>query len=421
MLCKIDATIGTTDEKARAINFLRAIQAIATAAAGSTPSVTPLTAPSTLGTGNVITSVISNTEAGGWTSSSSTTLTNAYSATSATPYLLDLYSTANSDTGKTTYPYLKASFYTNRGAPFNSTSSLIWTQTTYLSNQSIDVTVGFHTGTAADGNYLGTNIADASWSRNLTCGGNLTGGAAYSATTLSGVYSKQIRAAAGEHLVAATSQYIIVMSRYGMVYLGLRNSVAWENSYADNPLVTGFYTDFSNGNTTTGALNNMDMVTSWMYTVDSSGTASGPAWRTQKSLGATSGVNPISGAMDNSMYSTQIFGGFNNATYGGGYMPLMPFGLRSHNYTTAVGPVNDSNGALVPPAYPICPVYTSSGNAVNQAGAIKGMYRSMSGSDTFMNNYYSAGQTFTIGSDSYYPYAVGDDTLYRDLFLIRKA
>jgi hypothetical protein len=420
MLCKIDATIGTTDEKARAINFLRAIQAIATAAAGSTPSVTPLTAPSTLGTGNVITSVISNTEAGGWTSSSSTTLTNAYSATSATPYLLDLYSTANTDTGKTTYPYLKASFYTNRAYPFSGSGSASWANTTYLSNQSIDVTVGFHTGTAADGNYLGTNTVDGAWSRNLTCGGNLTGGAAYTSQTLASNTSKQIRAAAGEHLVAATSQYIIVMSRYGMVYLGLRNSVAWENAYADNPLVTGFYSDFSNGNATAGGLNQMDMLTSWMYTVDSSGIASGPSWRTHKSY-TVSGVNPISGTPDNAFYAAALWGGYSSATYGGGYMPLMPFGLRSHNYTTAVGPVNDSNGALVPPAYPISPVYTSSGNAVNQAGAIKGMYRSLSGSDTFMNNYYSAGQTFTIGTDSFYPYAVGDDTLYRDLFLIRKA
>lgn len=420
MLCKIDATIGTTDEKARAINFLRAIQAIATAAAGSTPSVTPLTAPSTLGTGNVITSVISNTEAGGWTSSSSTTLTNAYSATSATPYLLDLYSTANTDTGKTTYPYLKASFYTNRAYPFNGSGSASWTNATYLSNQSIDVTVGFHTGTAADGNYLGTNTVDGAWSRNLTCGGNLTGGGAYTAQALTSSTSKQIRAAAGEHLVAATSQYIIVMSRYGMVYLGIRNSVAWENAYADNPLVTGFYSDFSNGSATTGGLNQMDMLTSWMYTVDSSGIASGPSWRTQKSY-TTNGVNPISGTPDNAFYARDLWGGYSSTSYGGGYMPLMPFGLRSHNYTTAVGPVNDSNGALVPPAYPISPVYTSSGNAVNQAGAIKGMYRSLSGSDTFMNNYYSAGQTFTIGSDSFYPYAVGDDTLYRDLFLIRKA
>lgn len=421
MLCKIDATIGTTDEKARAINFLRAIQAIATAAAGSTPSVTPLTAPSTSGTGNVITSVISNTEAGGWTSSSSTTLTSAYSATNATPYLLDLYSTANSDTGKTTYPYLKASFYTNRGAAFNATSTLAWTSTSYLSNQCIDVTMGFHTGTAADGSYLGTNTVDGAWSRNLTGGGNLTGGTAYAATTLTSATARQIRASAGEHLVAATSQYIIVMSRYGMVYLGLRNSVAWENAYADNPLLTGFYTDFSNGGTGSQATNSMDMITSWMYTVDSSGAASGPSWRTHKS--SSSIVNPIGGSNDGTATATsQYFGGYSSTTYGGGYItPVMPYGLRSHNYTTAVGPVNDSSGALVPPAYPICPVFSSSGNAVNQAGAIKGIYRSLSGSDTFMNNYYSAGQTFTIGSDSYYPYAVGDDTLYRDLFLIRKA
>ena len=91
MLCKINATVGgATDEKARAINFLRAIQAICTAPAGSTPSVASVTTPTaspsigTSGSADVITSVISNTEAGGWTSSASTTITSTATSTSTT-------------------------------------------------------------------------------------------------------------------------------------------------------------------------------------------------------------------------------------------------------------------------------------------------------------------------------------------------
>ena len=39
MLCKINPTVGgATDERARAINMLRAIQAICTAAANTTPT-----------------------------------------------------------------------------------------------------------------------------------------------------------------------------------------------------------------------------------------------------------------------------------------------------------------------------------------------------------------------------------------------
>ena len=123
MLCKINPTLGgATDERARAINFLRAIQAICTAPAGSTPSVASVTTPTaspvigTNGSVNIITEVISNVEAGGWTASASTNITSNYSDTFTSRYTVDLYR----DSGKAAYPYRKLSFRTNPVYSFNS-------------------------------------------------------------------------------------------------------------------------------------------------------------------------------------------------------------------------------------------------------------------------------------------------------------
>ena len=121
MLCKINPTLGSaTDERARAINWLRAVQAICTASAGSTPSVASVNTPTaspvigTSGSVNVITEVISNTEAGGWNNSPSTNITPNYNTAFASPYQLDLYR----DSGKATYPYRKMSFRTNYHTSF---------------------------------------------------------------------------------------------------------------------------------------------------------------------------------------------------------------------------------------------------------------------------------------------------------------
>ena len=117
MLCRVNASIGgVTDSKALAINLLRCIQAVCTTGAGGTPSVQPVSGPGTYASGDCIVEVVSNAEAGGWTSSASTTVTPSYSATNATYYMVDLY---NMSTGKTTYPYYKTTFTTNINVYFN--------------------------------------------------------------------------------------------------------------------------------------------------------------------------------------------------------------------------------------------------------------------------------------------------------------
>jgi hypothetical protein len=49
-----------------------------------------------------------------------------------------------------------------------------------------------------------------------------------------------------------------------------------------------------------------------------------------------------------------------------------------------------------------------------------GIYRSLAGSDAFMNQFYTAGTTYVVGTENYYPYTVGTNTGYKDMFLIRK-
>ena len=437
MLVKIDTTVGATDPRARAINFMRAIEAVATAAAGSTPSVTPVSAPSTNASGDVITQVISNTEAGGWTSSSSSNVSVAYSSTSATPYILDLYNSLPGDTGKTVYPYNKITFFTNRLKMFSSTYWQTNTGTvlaaygdnSYNDAQVLDVIAGFHTATTYDGNYASPPVPTGSTSSGIAFATAMARTSWYLSnpyyfTSYSTGSASRLSVNYGEYLIASTSQYLIVMNRYVMMYIGTRESTAWETNFADNPLFAAFCLDASNPvvGTTSARFDNM---VSWMYVTDASGGVSGPSWKHSMAYGQT--INPVSGYVNSSVTNATFWGqtvsnGGSVMSYGGGYVgPLMPYGLRCHTYASTIGPTTDTTGALVPPAYPLNFNYGYGGNEINFTGKLKGIFRSLSGSDTYMNNYYADGQTFTVAGDSYYPYAIGDDTLARDLFLIRKA
>jgi hypothetical protein len=82
--------------------------------------------------------------------------------------------------------------------------------------------------------------------------------------------------------------------------------------------------------------------------------------------------------------------------------------------------MDPSTGTFVPPAFPIVFARNNQG-ATTAGGTAIGLYKSMSGSDTFLQQYYTPGQTFVVNNEAYYAYVIGNDTLYRDMFLIRKA
>jgi hypothetical protein len=55
----------------------------------------------------------------------------------------------------------------------------------------------------------------------------------------------------------------------------------------------------------------------------------------------------------------------------------------------------------------------------NEGGRLPGFFKSLSGSDAWMNDYYTPGTTITVDGEPYYPLVTGPDTRYRDMFLIR--
>ena len=430
MLCKINATVGgATDEKARAINFLRAIQAICTASAGSTPSVASVTTPTaspvigTAGSANVITEVISNTEAGGWTASSSTNVTSNYNASFGETYTVDLYR----DSGKATYPYRKLSFRTNPQHLFNGA---------YSSYPVIGVSHGYNTSTDATGNYL----LNQNW--NDTDAYGVTNRYKFDVNYYNdNGGSHGFRPTAGEWLIASTERYFIAMSgTLGttgnpgmMMYVGLRTTNGWEDQYDDNPpLASVVYDGTQNYSSCSGQNSSM-----WCRTMQTTGVVNSlPAWYRMMNIAAGTlnqqpqaygtGFDPLTS------YNTYNWNAGSLLTNGqflwGNEMqtPMIPGGAgimrsKTRDNIAMTGPVSDSvTGTLVPPAFPITFARYKQ-NSNNSGGNAIGLYKSMGGTDSFMQQYYTPGQTFVINSEAYYAYAIGNDTTYRDLFLVRKA
>jgi hypothetical protein len=434
MLCKINPSVnGTvTDQKAIAINFLRAIQAITTAAANSTPSALSQTAPTASPSGtNIITEVISNAEGGGWANTANTNITSNYSATATFPYTLDL----SRESGKSAYPFRKLSFRTNPTYNFNSS---------YDTYPNIMVSHGFNTTANAGGSYLlGTSRVMP------TSGGiytsnrfdvNMTDG-----TTTAYAYTPWAPGVlGGEWLVASTERYFILMSGGlaasgnfgpgGMMYVGLRTTQAWEDSYNDNPPIASVCYDAS-VNYVHGCGSNASV---WMRTLSPSGTVnSNPFWyrmdcqssvAQSAAAGTYTGWDPLT--FFNSGTTTQYATIMGNPYYHWAsdiQMPMCPsagvsnFKSKIRSTYGVTGPTTDPvTGTFVPPAFPIVFAKNTLG-ATNAGGTAIGLYKSMSGSDTFLQQYYTPGQTFAVNNEAYYPYVIGNNTLYRDMFLIRKA
>ena len=402
---------------------MRCIDAIVTASAGSTPSVNPLTAASTYDTSvNLITSVISNTEAGGWTRSSSFNLVDAsYSSSNFdTPsYLADYYNS----TGKSAYPYKK---FTLKPQQYTT-----WTSYPYL-----DFVYGIHTATDYSGTagyaYIGPD--NATTSTNICETGNYGYLSWINGFPLSFFTSRTgtIGTAAvnyNEYLIAANQDYVIIMNPYNSIlYAGLRTTQQWENSYNNNPPVVSWCANSSSYYSVSYQANTKFM---WALSMDGTGTVrSTPtkAWRyitsNENNYVQYAGETVVHGAGNVGTANLRPVGDI-----AGG--PIMRSCQVSAGLAGAPGfrqpPVIDSTGTLVPPAIPINMMlaHQSTNTAYtyfNPGGQCLGIYKSLGGSDAYMNNYYtSTSQVFTIGSDSYVPYIVGTDTLYRDMYLVRKA
>jgi hypothetical protein len=424
MLVKINPSLGTSNNSSYlwAYNFMRCIDAIVTASAGSTPSVNPLTAASTYDTGtNLITSVISNTEAGGWTRSSSYNLVDASYTSSKFDdysYKADYYNS----TGKSAYPYKK---FTLKPQQYTT-----WTSYPYL-----DFVYGIHTATDYSGSYAYTGPDNTTTSTNICEAGQYSGYTTWNSAFPLTFYTSRTGTTGtaavnyNEYLIAANQDYVIIMNPYNSIlYAGLRTTQPWENSYNNNPPVVGWCANSSSYYSVSYQTNTKFM---WTLTMDGTGTVrSTPVKAWHYIIGNDNNYTQY--ASHTVVHGAGNVGTANLKPVGdiaGG--PIMRSCQVSSGLAGAPGfrqpPVIDSTGTLVPPAVPINMMLAhqstvSSYTYFNPGGQCLGIYKSLGGSDAYMNNYYtSTSQVFTVGSDSYVPYIVGTDTLYRDMYLVRKA
>lgn len=460
MLCKIDCTLGTTDEKARAINFLRAVRTVMTAAANTTPTSNVVTAPGIYNSSiNVITEVVSNVETGGWTATSDSNVADNYNASLASYYQVDFVS--NVQTGKATYPYMKCTLTTNMNYPFSGT---------YTTYPYLDFRIGFNNAASYSNTY---SFAPGTLVNNLSTTANIIT-AQQGATGVSNSSYPAIVPQWGEYLIASTSRYVALLNSNAVTYFGYRTTNSWEDIYTDNPPIVAFSThtrggpspDYS-GQTTNGNpgyLYDCTTYCAWMYTQGINGNVSvAPQWRVHRwwanandlsgwsysiSNNSSRGqMNPLSGtwyptgtssisSYPNSDSSPTGFAApmipvfrptNNGGIYTAGYgfhnaalsSPLMF--MRTHSSMITQGGVTDPvTGTQVPAAYPL--VFQSmTYSQTNSGGTAYGIYKSSCGSDMFLANIFTPGSTYTVGTESYYGYRVGFYAANRDIFLIRKA
>jgi len=452
MLVVIDPSLGSPDNyKTRFINMIRAIKAVMTAAAGSTPSVVPFASASGVGGNSTsMITVIANTEAGGWSVGSGDNVpTSTYTA--STDYYIDLYV---QNTGSSTYPYqkfcmtggdskLQGQPYFSQGAQFNSYPV-------------VSVWHGAHT------------------SANL-----VNGDAFYNSTTqVPSMYYTSYYTSAGRHplsvtagafMMAVTANYVHFINLSGTSYtnasltygtsgtgayvasFGLRTLQLWESGSAysgSSPGVCGSWltcaTDYSSVYYPCAAF-------FWGQRINKDGSILSPVkFVNQLSFSALNNSSntphPVTGQMtypgqQSYSYNIGVDGaranapdisgyGYRQTTYASVATPIYMMSSLSYNSLWVIPPVSDSStGALVPPAYPhiySCVYNDNTYNNMNPGSKMSGIFKSLSSgysSSTYQYNmtaFVTLNQTYVVDGDNYFPaltgYASGCD-----LFLLRKA
>jgi len=428
MLVKFNPTLGTGNNSTTlyAYNFMRCVNAILTASASSTPVVRPLTAANTFdGATNMITQVIANTEAGGWTQSSSFNLVDAsYAATGITnrTYVADWYNTS----GKADYPYKKFSIIPN--------SLGVWTSYSWL-----DLIYGIHTatdysGTAGYSNQTTSFLMTPKYGGGSTTSYPLSSGLQMGLATTANIGTALLQGM--EFYMAATADYIIIINPlHQMYYMGTRTTQQWEDTYSNNPPIVCWTANVDDRYNSTPTTIKQNMKGAWMLTRDGTGAirtspsrmnlawyenngrssnsvdiVCGPYWSDVSTSTTNPGVNGPDPVGDE-------FGG---PLFRSTYQYAVTYGAPG----TIIPTTTDSSGALVPPAFPINVMAASSSSVpgycyLNRGGRCLGLYKSMGGPDSYLNNFYTVGQIFTIDGDSYTPILTNGETFYRDMFLIR--
>lgn len=451
-----------SDVNSAYMNFLRCVKAIATAASGtSSLTVNPFTNNTGTidSTRNCIVSIDANTEAGGWTESTSSNVVQSGSFTAIASAASALYKfDAYVGSGKGSLPYLKMSFHaaTNTSTSgslygngaiygnnynqfasypfiqmtFGASTSTDWTSTTY-----IPTTSGYpnYTGqtTSWTMNAFGPNSSNTPanghpmfWANNPTVNYRMAVTANYCIIWEVHTSNSYLTGFANQFTTVPTN--FINNSFGGLMYGGLRETQSWENSRADNPPwvamqlyhVLSGAAQISGGSTTPYPPQN---VCAYMAAVNDSGVPSATATKYFSNNTYTTEV--VLGA-DSYTAQTQTgtgsgIGAGSQTVSQGLYTPL--FHARdSRNLAVTnqlyMPTVDTTTGTGVPSAFPIM-IRRSTTGSWNPGGAIRGLYKSLSMPIATMKNYFANGQTFSIynnvtaTTDTYIP-IVFNETMY---------
>lgn len=432
MLVEINTQVGgvSTDQKSRYHNFMAALHATATAAAGATPVINPVNSSGTKDTNYNCVTVLSNAEAGGWSTGTANNITasSTMNPSSGTLYLLDLYTSS----GKTSFPYYRVGF--QQAYAFNSSFTSYPFNYSYCGHSDKDpTTVPFNGDTTlVSGSCGGLNPSVTS-----PFSGTSYPYMVYPRVDLD--FASQTTLHHQKIYVACTSSYLIIMTPYDIWYFGTRTVSPWELGRTDNPpwvsfgwstgngSIPSYYPSSAGGNhyfawtslispdlTTTSAARRLgrgeisDSITSYGHHF--TGWQSGNNFSQTPAVTANTYLNPATHAL---LY-------IHSAYYGTGISPSYPARWD--------GPVTDTvTGQQVPPAYPLwfSAMYdVSTGNPATtyqtSQGIIKGILRGPSSTPTGLNAMLTASD-YVIGSSTYVPIRIGPGNGTVDCFYIRKA
>jgi len=458
MIVTFNPMINTgADANAAYMNFLRCVTAACTAAAGTTSlTVNPFTNNTGTidNTKNCIVSIDANTEAGGWSTSASHNVPNTGSFTaiaSAAAYLYkaDFYNAS----GKSGMPYNKMSVhYSGRTtSSYFSYLSSSYAYSLVISNFTIMPSLEFTYGSSTTTDWTGTTYPPqgaatmansgtqtTSWTLN-TFQHNYTSSAgraqypAFIVNNTSVTYKIAVTAnyciiwevpntnsyASGYNGVCGANGFPIASSlaagTFGtMIYMGQRETQPWENALSNNPPWVAFQVQHINNRNTPAptAPQGANMIAAYMVTKNNLGvTAASPS--IFYSSDTTSGASALFQSERTFISNTQSITGFALVNTG---IDVPLYNMR--DITALNAPTNllqlpstdPTTGALVPPAFPIM-VRKTTNDAWTPGGAIRGLYKSLSAPIATMKLYFSDGQTFTVGSDTYMP-VVFNETMY---------
>ena len=461
MFVKFNPTLGTANTSLRCYNFMRIITAVATAEAGSTPVVRPMTAAGVFNNSlNCITEVISNAEAGGWQTSPKFNPSNAIKG-----HNLDDAGYTDANFNNRIY---RADFWRNSGKaqlPFLKFSVVPQVYSTWSSYPYIDIIHGAHVDKQYD-EVVG-------YVPNVDTGTG--GGYGYASVNLTGVGQDTTRATfhsirpaetgpgtnpwgqpapneRSDWWLAVTGNYFILIQPFhSITYFGLRSTFPWENNYDDNPPIVGFHTPtwpWQRATTTAASwetFTTKKMWAWWRLKDGDNNVRAQPYMSWRSNPGDT--VNYVTSTITNPEWVTNDITSYRKISSDGHGSPLFRLMAADHpslrawrmresnadstdmpSYGYRYWPVTDVNtGALVPCAVPIFMRLSVNTNDPtipartwwNEGGKLPGIFKGLSGPNTWMESYFTPGETLTVDNEPYYPIVSGPDLRFRDMFLIR--